>query len=338
MVQRRSFLKRAGVAGSIALTGLAGCTGGDGGGGDTTTEETTTEQTTTQATTTEQTTEEPEMFGDGVLDFYMSPSEPQDLMSQQYEPIQEYLSSEVEDTSLTYAKNYTAVIESLGSGTGDVAETGPFAAALGVNAGKAEIALQRFAYGSWEYTSVIVTKEGSDISSLSDLEGKKVALADRLSASGSLFPLFMLKQAGISIGSLPTGSDANADFEANYAGGHAGAWEALKAGQVDAAGVGKFITVTGDDRTLADGYEYVETYDGIPRAPIVISPEISGNAQEMVVDALKDAPDKMYLGADGKADTDDDLWFSDVRPAEVATYQPVIDVAEDLGISLSQLG
>ncbi|MFB6266167.1 MAG: phosphate/phosphite/phosphonate ABC transporter substrate-binding protein [Halodesulfurarchaeum sp.] len=334
MVHRRSFLKRAGVAGSIALTGFAGCTGGGGGGGG----ETATETPTEQQTTTQQ------RFGDGVLDFYMSPSEPQDLMMKQYQPVKEYLTQEVHETKLTYAKNYTAVIESLGSGTGDVAETGPFAAALGVNAGKAEIALQRFAYGSWKYTSVIVTKQGSDISSLTDLKGKKIALADRLSASGSLFPLYMLKQAGLSIGDLPTGSDANADFEANYAGGHAAAWEALRAGRVAAAGVGKFITVTGDARTLAEGYKYVKTYDGIPRAPILLSPQLSESTQSEVVNALKNAPDWMYLGADGKADTDkksdnpdDDLWFSDVRPATVETYQPVIDVAKDLGIKLAQL-
>ncbi|MFB6152993.1 MAG: phosphate/phosphite/phosphonate ABC transporter substrate-binding protein, partial [Halodesulfurarchaeum sp.] len=328
MVHRRSFLKRAGVAGSIALTGLAGCTGGGGGGGG--------------EPTTEQPTQQP--FGDGVLNFYMSPSEPQDLMMKQYQPVKKYLTQEVHETKLTYAKNYTAVIESLGSGTGDVAETGPFAAALGVNAGKAEIALQRFAYGSWKYTSVIVTKKGSGINSLTDLKGKKIALADRLSASGSLFPLYMLKQAGLSIGNLPTGSDANADFTAQYAGGHAAAWEALGAGRVDAAGVGKFITVTGDDRTLADGYKYVKKYDGIPRAPILLSPQLSDSTQSEVVNALKDAPDWMYYGADGKKDTDkesdnpdDDLWFSNVRPATVETYQPVIDVAKDLGIKLSQL-
>ena len=76
----------------------------------------------------------------------------------------------------------------------------------------------------------------------------------------------------------------------------------------------------------------METYDGIPRAPIVTSPELSDEEQSALVDAMKDAPEEMYLGEDGEADTDDDLWFSDVRPADVETYQPVIDVATELGI------
>jgi phosphonate transport system substrate-binding protein len=315
MVDRRQFIKGVGVASTVGIAGISGCLGNLG--------------------STSGNEEQP--YGDGTIDFSMSPSEPQDLMMKQYQPLKKYLSDEVHDTELTYAKDYAAVVEALGSGTGDVAETGPFAAALGVNEEKAEIALQRFAYGAWDYASVITTKKDSDIESLEDLEGKKVALADRLSARGSLYPLFMLKQAGLSIGSLPTGGDANADFNAQYAGGHGAAWAALENGQVAAAGTGKFITVTGDDRTLAEGYEYVESHDGIPRAPIVVSPELSGNEKESVVDALKNAPEKMYLGADGEEGTEDDLWFSDVRPAEVATYDPVINVAEELGISLGDL-
>ena len=321
MVDRRQFIKGVGVASTVGIAGLSGCMGNNSGTGD---------QTTTGEST-------PQPYSDGTLDFSMSPSEPQDLMMKQYKPVKQYLSDEVQKTELTYAKDYAAVVQALGSGTGDVAETGPFAAALGVSEDKAEIGLQRFAYGGWTYTSVITTKKDSDINSLEDLKGKKVALADRLSASGSLYPLYMLKQAGLSIGDLPTGGDANADFDAQYAGGHGAAWSALENDQVAAAGTGQFITVTGDDRTLADGYEYVETYDGIPRAPIVLSPKLSGNEKEAVVDAFANAPEDMYLGADGEEGSDDDLWFSDVRPADVATYQPVINVAEELGISLGDL-
>ncbi|PSP79036.1 phosphate ABC transporter substrate-binding protein [Halobacteriales archaeon QS_1_68_20] len=323
MVDRRKFLKGASVASTIGLTGLSGCLGG--GGGDDNDDNTDDNST-------------PEPYGDGALDFYMSPSEPQDLMLSQYGPVKEYLSDEVHETELTYAQNYTAVLEAMGSGTGDVAETGPFAAALGVNEGRADVILQRFAYGSWEYTSVIVTQSDSDISSLQDLEGKTIAFADRLSASGGLFPLYMLKEAGLSIGDLPTGSDANADFSANFAGGHAPAFEALNAGQVDAAGVGQFITVaeSGTDN-YKEGIEPVEETSGIPRAPIVVSPDLSDDEAQAVTDAFVNAPDDVYLGEDGEADTDDDLWFSDVREAGVDTYQPVIDVATELGISLDEL-
>ena len=343
MANRRKFLKTTGAIGTI---GLAGCMGGGGSEQDTTTASSDTTESSGSDTTeaTETTTESSgPAYGNGELNFLMSPSEPQDLMSKQYEPVKEHLDQELSvPTKLKYARNYSAVIQALGSGTGDVAEMGPFAAALGVNSGDVDIGLQRKAYGAWKYSSVIVTKKDSDVTKLSDLKGKKVAFADRLSASGALFPLYMLKQAGLSIGNLPSGSGNQADFDATFS-GHSTAFKALESGQADAAGVGQFITLN-DSRKLKEGYEYVKTYDGIPRAPIATSVKLSDSEKKKVVDALKNAPEKMYLGADGKADTDkesdnpdDDLWFSDVRPATIETYQPVIDVAKELGIKTDLL-
>ena len=321
--------------------------GGGSGESTTTTADTTTESSsggdTTEATDTTTTESSGPAYGNDELNFLMSPSEPQDFMMKQYKPVKDQLHQELSiPVKLKYARNYSAVIQALGSGTGDVAEMGPFAAALGVNAGDLDIALQRKGYGSWTYTSVIVTKEGSKVEKISDLKGKKIAFADRLSASGALFPLYMLKQAGLSIGNLPSGSGNAADFDATFA-GHATAFKALESGQADAAGVGQFITLN-DSRKLKKGYKYVETYDGIPRAPIAVSTTLSESESTNVVNALNDAPEKMYLGVDGKADTDkesdnpdDDLWFTDVRPATVETYKPVIDVAKELGIKTDLL-
>jgi phosphonate transport system substrate-binding protein len=309
MASRRNFLQTAGALGAAGLTGLSGCIGNFG----------------------------EQAYGNGEINFMMSPSEPQDFMRSQYKPYGSYLEEEVGTTvKLKYAADYSAVLQGLGSGTADVAETGPFAAALGVKADdpKAEIALQRHAYGSWEYSSVVVAKKDSGIDKLTDLEGKKVGFADMTSASGSLYPLYMLKKAGLSIGEAPV-SDSGADFTGTWS-GHAEAFAALEDGQVDAAGVGKFITLN-DDRELKEGYKYVQTTDGIPRAPLIVSPELSDEEKKNVVDALKNAPDKVYLGADGKADTDDDLWFDGVRPAKYEDYKPVVEVANTLGLGTELL-
>lgn len=334
MTKRRTFLRGLTAAGATGL--VAGCLGG-GSGSNTTTEpqDTAADTDTDTPTETSSPTPEPANYGNGELNFVMSPSEPQDLMLKQYQPVKEYLSDELPvPAKLKYGRNYSAVLQAVGSGTSDVAETGPFAAALGVLSDRAEIALQRYAYGSWKYTSVIVTKEDSDIESLSDLKGEKVAFADRLSASGALFPLYMLKQAGLNVGDLPQ-SAGSAEFDATFS-SHAAAFAALENDQAAAAGVGQFITLN-DDRELKDGFRYVKTYDGIPRAPIVVSPKISDEEREMFVSAMEEAPDSMYLGADGEGDTDDDLWFSDVRGADLDTYKPVIDVAKDLGIKTELL-
>jgi phosphonate transport system substrate-binding protein len=303
MVRRRELLKTAGVAGTIGLTASAGCIGQFGS----------------------------EPYGDGEIRFLMSPTEPQDQMRAQYTPIKERLNNhigEVDTVSMKYAADYSATLTALDSGTADLAETGPFAAALGVNTDKAEVILQRKGFGSWKYRSNIVTREGTDVENLSDLEGETIAFADPLSASGSLFPLHMLKQAGLSIPEEP-GSSAAADFDPQWS-SHAAAKEALVNEQAMAAGIGYFM-VRGDESEYEDGIRALKVRKGIPRAPILVSPGLADDEKEQLTTAFTEAPDDIYLGEDGEADTDDDLWFNDVREAGVDTYQPVIDVANELG-------
>jgi phosphonate transport system substrate-binding protein len=302
-MKRRTFLTSAGAVGTASLT--AGCIGEFGS----------------------------QPYGDGTLTFVMSPTEPQDYMMSQYSPMRDYLAEQVEDdvdVELQYAQNYSAVLRALGEGKAEIAETGPFAAALGVKGDQAEIALQRFAFGSWTYYSVVITREETDISEQADLEGKTIAFADTTSASGSLYPLYMLQQAGVEIGDAPL-SDDGADFDATWS-GHSQAFKSLMDGQVDAAGVGRFITWDYEKSDYKEGVAEVEVTGDIPRAPVVVSPELEDEKADMLVSAMKDAPDDVYYGADGEEGSDDDLWFSDVRPAELDTYQPVIDVANELNL------
>jgi phosphonate transport system substrate-binding protein len=348
MRDRRTFLKGVGVVGTIGV--LAGCSGesdeggtdGTDGSADGATATSTVESAENTASGTDETDESntgenadnsnSEPYVDGTITFLMSPSEPQDQLRAQYTPIKERLNSYVDavDTvEMQYANNYSATLTALGSGTGDIAETGPFAAALGVNAGNAEVLLQRKGYGSWTYSSAIVTRPETEIESLGDIEGQTIAFADPLSASGSLYPLGMLQEAGLSVPEEP-GSPAGADFTPRWS-THAQALEALQAGTVDAAGVGYFIVANDDRSGFIDGVEPVEQAEGIPRAPILVSPQLTDEEASTVQSAFVEAGGELYLGADGEADTEDDLWFSDVRPADASTYQPVVDKATALG-------
>jgi phosphonate transport system substrate-binding protein len=324
MAKRRGFLKSLGVAGTAAVTGLAGClgTGGGGDGGS-----------------------RPSMTfgGDQRIDFNLSPSVPQSSLYVQYGPVRDYLESYFKDNygeeipdglgaNMNLGNNYAAVIQALGQGTADIAETGPFAAALGVKSDNAEVILQRKGYGSWTYVSMFSVAPDSDVSSLSDLEGEKVAFADRLSTSGALYPLHNLKtEGGLGIGDLPEGTGNDADFEPVFTGGHTESYAQLKQGGVAAAAHGGFVP------GIVDSYDdnatelFVE--EGLPRAPIVVSSELSTEVQDAMQQAFLDAPSSIYYGANGEEGGDDDLWFNDVREADVDTYQSVIDTADELGVT-----
>jgi phosphonate transport system substrate-binding protein len=72
--------------------------------------------------------------------------------------------------------------------------------------------------------------------------------------------------------------------------------------------------------------------EGLPRAPMVISPELDDDVKSAIQEAFLEAPDNIFDGADGEDGTDDDLWFSKVREASQEDYQSVIDVANELGV------
>ncbi len=356
MGNRRTFLKRIGTVGTVGL--LAGCSGD---GGDTTTETTTETPTPTQGgedgtsdpTTTatpepNSATPEPEpavtFGGNEEINFNLSPSVPQENLYVQYAPVRDYLETYVEDNydvsealdaKMNIGSNYSAVIQALGQGTADVAETGPFGAAVGNLTGNAEVILQRYGYGSWTYKSLIAVPNGSDISSVADLEGKTVGFSDPLSTSGFLYPVAAMKQAGIDIGNLPEGNGSQAAFEPRFAGGHVQSHNLIAQGQVDAAGMGGFVRDTPAGPATEDWKQVATTLHedtGLPRAPIVVSSGLPDRSKTAIQQAFLEAPDRIYYGANGSEGGDDDLWFNDVREADISTYQGVVDKAETLGI------
>jgi len=301
-MERRTFLKTTGAATTVGMAGSAGCIGSFGN----------------------------DPYVDGSLTFLMSPTEPQDQMKAQYEPIGEQLVDHIdeidsEDLEMRYSQDYGATLEGLNSGNADIAETGPFAAALGVQSDKVEIILQRKAFGGWEYSSFIVAPEGSDIEEPSDLEGAEIAFADALSASGSLYPLAIIKEeTDLSLPDEP-GSATGADFNPQWT-THIEASNAAAEERVDAAGVGDFAYFANEEKL-----QVVAKREGIPRAPIVVSPELSDEEKEEVITAFTEAPDEMYYGEDGEEGTDDDVWFDGVRERGVDTYDTVVETAENLG-------
>jgi phosphonate transport system substrate-binding protein len=145
----------------------------------------------------------------------------------------------------------------------------------------------------------------------------------------------MSDQGGIDVGNLPEGDGSQAEFDARFAGGHVGSYTLLEEGQVDAAAMGGFVRDTGTGPAPEEWQEVATTLhedEGLPRAPLVVSPELSDDVKTAIQEAYLEAPDSVYYGADGEDGTDDDLWFGRVREASQEEYQSVIDVADELGV------
>lgn len=349
MSKRREFLKSAGAAGAAGL--LAGCLGGEGegdgttdapetgsngsGDGDSMGSENGSMSTSEEPGTTTGSSGE----ADSIM-FALTPAEGDVQIEQQYKPMFEYLESEANVTvESTVAADYTAVLQALSSGQADFADSSPSIALKGGKDGVTEVTGIRVAYGADKYFSLLYTTADSDVQQTTDLEGEAVAFADIISTSGSIFPLYMMKQAGLDIGNAPKGNPGN--FDGTWT-DHASATQALNTrDEVKAAGTGAFVAAANipkeqfPDQFMeisaeADGagsetgdteYRLLECSDPIPRAPIVNRADLDSGVKERVSTTLLDATESDLV----LEDADEPLWFTGVKEGSVEDYQPVQD-------------
>lgn len=132
-------------------------------------------------------------------------------MEAKAEPFAEYLSEKLGmDVEVTLATDYTTIIEAMASGKVDVGIMPPAAYVLARDQGAAEAILtsQLTKYDEdtelpieGEYTSTfkgeVLVAADSDMESLEDLVGKKIATLSPTSASGYIYPVAEMKELGI---------------------------------------------------------------------------------------------------------------------------------------------
>ncbi|ADQ68292.1 phosphate ABC transporter substrate-binding protein [Halogeometricum borinquense DSM 11551] len=348
MPSRRKFLKTTGATGVAGLTALSGCTG-DGN----TTEQSTT--TNTDGSTATETTTEGTTTGSSSKDsimFALTPAESDVDVEKQYKPLFNYIESEVGVTvDSTVAADYAAVMQAMKSGQADIADASPSIAIQGGNEDVTKVIGIRVAYGASRYFSLMTTTPDSGIEKLSDLKGKNVAFADRLSTSGSLFPLYMLSKAGLDTGGAPDGKPKG--FSAKFS-DHSTARETLiNRDDVVAAGTGAFSTAShipkdqfpkqfldisaendGDLGSESPELKLLAASDPIPRAPILGRAEMDQSLYSDIKTALLDVSKEDLINDDLK--DDQQLWFTGVDKGSVDDYQPVQNVLDELGVTLGQ--
>ncbi|ELZ93177.1 putative phosphate/phosphonate ABC transporter periplasmic substrate-binding protein [Haloferax denitrificans ATCC 35960] len=346
MASRREFIRTAGITGVAGLTALSGCTGGgdDSEAATTTSESGESSETEATSTTTESSPES--------IMFALTPAESDVDVEAQYQPLFNYIESEVGVTvESTVAADYAAVLQALDSGQADIADAAPAIAIQGGNEDITEVIGIRIAYGASRYFSLITTTPDSGIEELTDLEGETVAFADRLSTSGSLFPLYMMSKAGLDTGGAPDGNPA--DFEAQFS-DHSTARETLvNRDDVVAAGTGAFSTAPhvpedqfpeqflemsaendGDLGTESPELQLLACSDPIPRAPILGRTDMDQDLYADIEEALLNVTEEDLINED--LEDDQQLWFTGVDEGSVDDYEPVQEVLDELGVTLGQ--
>lgn len=292
---RRTFIKTAGAGGAVAL---AGCSGGDGSdGGDT----------------------DGGSMGDAdgsatEITWVMNPAEEEIDIQVQYQPLFEYIESEADVEIIEQpTASYSGTAQELrraAEGDRVFADTSPGAVAQIPD--QIDVTGMRVAYGAEKYFSLITTTADSDVEELADIEGEVFASAAPTSVSGTLFPLFMLNNAGLDIGSAPSGSPE--DFELRTSDHSTAREQLIQDDRIAAAGTGAFSTAAHVPQAQFDemSEEFVEVsaeYDGagendpelqllavsdpIPRAPIVSNAAwdepLKDDVRQLMIDAEQEA-------------------------------------------------
>lgn len=188
---------------------------------------------------------------------------------------------------------YAGTIEALRFGHADAAFVGAWPARLAADRAGARLVLGeiREVFAGSErreapsYSSYWIVKPESDVRSLADLRGKRVAFPSRLSTSGYVFPLAQLVAEGL-VQPGADGVDPQSFFgTVLYAGGYAQGLEALEKGQVDATIIAGDVPRALYDKALATT-RIVAEQAGIPSHAVVVGAHVDAATEAAFRDAL----------------------------------------------------
>ncbi len=208
------------------------------------------------------------------------------------------------DVEIFFPTSYAGVIEALRFGHAQIAFMGSWPALMAVKHAKAEVLLaeirdviidqdkQQMPY----YFSYWVVSPESPYQKMEDLRGKRVAFSSPLSTSGYVAPLSKLVEADLV--QLKEGQADPKEFfgQVHFAGGYAQAWEALKAGQVDATVIAGDVAEALYNEVL-NNTRVLEKQGPVPSHVVMAQQGLDENLKAKIIEALMklNAPEHQSL-------------------------------------------
>lgn len=221
------------------------------------------------------------------------PSQNADTLEAKAKPLEKLLSDELDiPVKVSVSTNYNTIVEAMKSKKVDVGFLPPTAYTLAHDQKAADVLLQAQRYGVKEdgsnsdelvdeYKSQFIVKKGSDIKSLKDMKGKKIALQDVSSTAGYTYPVAELLDAGI---------DPMNDMDITNVKGHDQAIIALLNGDVDVAVTFQDARniVKKDQPNIFKDTEIVKLTEPIPNDTISVRSDMDNKWRDKLKKAFKD--------------------------------------------------
>lgn len=221
------------------------------------------------------------------------PSQNADTLEAKAKPLEKLLSKELDiPVKVSVSTNYNTIVEAMKSKKVDVGFLPPTAYTLAHDQKAADVLLQAQRYGVNKdgsnndklvksYKSQFVVKKDSDIKSLKDMKGKKIALQDVTSTAGYTYPVAELLKEGI--------NPIN-DMKITNVKGHDQAIIALLNGDVDVAVTFQDARniVKKDQPNVFKDTEIVELTEDIPNDTISVRSDMDDKFRDKLKKAFKD--------------------------------------------------
>lgn len=225
----------------------------------------------------------------------VQPTDTPERLSTDAKELEQFLEARVgADVEMRFPTNYAGVIEALNFGHAHAAFMSAWPASLAQKRADGQVALaevrevvidEKKEEAPYYYSYWIVLKE-SAITGMDQLRGKRVALPSPLSTSGYVAPLARLVELGYLQPEQGKEADPKKFFgEVFLAGGYAQGWEALKAGQVDAAVIAGDVNERLYREVLA-ATRIVEKQGPIPSHAVVFSKDLHPATRTKLESAL----------------------------------------------------
>jgi len=176
------------------------------------------------------------------------------------------------------------------------------------------------------YGSSFVVKADSDIQTLADLEGRRVALKDAGSTSGHIFPSMMLAEAGL---------DLDRDLEIIMAGD--ARIQVLINGDVDAMGGGNRDWDAVREQDPGTEYRLLAQTDTLPGDPVVMRASLPQDCRDALRATLAERTDTLWAALIETERNEDKFLERDAYMSfetDPAIYDMVRDAYEAAGIDL----
>lgn len=210
-------------------------------------------------------------------------------------PFKEALETATGETFEFYAVNSrTAAAEALRGKTVDFVVSGP---AEYVVINKLTDATPLIGLGRPDYHCAIITRADSGINVPADLKGKKVAFGDIGSTSNMLCPMQALADHGVD----PVNDITKTHTSRNIA------FEALKAGDVDAIGMnaGKWVGIRSKETDLPYGaFKIIARSGDLPNDMIMVGAHVPAETAKLIQTAILDNKDAVIAGITAHEEND----------------------------------